>query len=173
MLDAAMRGRQCVVGYEANGGFLLNSDVLREGRVLRALPTRDALIVILSLLLLAQREGKTLSALVAALPPRFTASGLLKDCPTDKSQAILARFTTGNETMDRERLEADIGRGLGEVTKLNRTDGIRATFANGEIIHLRPSGNAPEFRAYTEASAASRAQELNQQVLEVVARLVR
>jgi phosphomannomutase len=35
------------------------------------------------------------------------------------------------------------------------------TVKNDEIIHLRPSGNAPEFRCYTEADTESRAEETN------------
>jgi phosphomannomutase len=171
MLAAAKRGMKCVVGYEANGGFLLNSPVTQDGRTLRALPTRDALLLIISLLLLARREGKTLSQLVATLPPRYTASGLLKECPVEKSQSILARFTTGDEAKDKAALVAAFGGVIGssEVTTINRTDGVRVTFANGEIVHLRPSGNAPEFRCYTEASTEVRADELNNDCMSVIA----
>ena len=49
----------------------------------------------------------------------------------------------------------------GVCTGIDRTDGIRMTFANDEIIHLRPSGNAPEFRCYTEAASEARTMELN------------
>jgi hypothetical protein len=49
---------------------------------------------------------------------------------------------------------------------LDRTDGLRITFENGEIVHLRPSGNAPELRCYTEAASEARAQELNVRCLE-------
>ena len=173
MLDASRRGRRCVVGYEANGGFLLNSPVTHEGRTLRALPTRDAVLVHLSLLLLAKREGRTLSQLVATLPPRYTASGLLRDCPVEASAGILAKFTTGEDAKDRAALAAAFGAILAgsAVASIDRTDGIRATFSNGEILHLRPSGNAPEFRCYTEASGEGRAQELNDRCLEVIARL--
>jgi phosphomannomutase len=31
---------------------------------------------------------------------------------------------------------------------------------SGEIIHLRPSGNAPEFRCYAEAGSHDRATEI-------------
>ena len=173
MLDAARRGLKCVVGYEANGGFLLNSPVSRDGRTLAALPTRDALILIISLLLLARREGKNLSQLVATLPPRYTASGLLKNCPVEKSQAILARFGTGDEAKDQAALVAAFGGvvGANAVTAINRTDGVRVTFANGEIVHLRPSGNAPEFRCYTEASSEARVEALNDACMGVIAGL--
>jgi phosphomannomutase len=170
MLEASAAGSRCVVGYEANGGFLLNSDLARDGRTLRALPTRDAVLPILSLLLFARREGVALSHLVAQLPPRYTASGLLKDCPVEKSQAILARYSAPDEAANRAALERDFP-GLGAVTALDRTDGVRVTFANGEIVHLRPSGNAPEFRCYNEAASEARVGELGARCLEIVRRL--
>jgi phosphomannomutase len=40
------------------------------------------------------------------------------------------------------------------------------TFGNGEVVHLRPSGNAPELRCYTEAGSARRANELNADCIE-------
>jgi phosphomannomutase len=55
------------------------------------------------------------------------------------------------------------------VLNLNATDGLRATFANEEVIHLRPSGNAPELRCYTEAPSARRAAEINVAALNVLA----
>jgi len=36
---------------------------------------------------------------------------------------------------------------------------------NDEVIHLRPSGNAPEMRCYSEANSAERAQSITEQVL--------
>lgn len=173
MMEAAKRGRKCVVGYEANGGFLLNSPVTRDGRVLRQLPTRDAVIVHIGLLLLARHEGRSLSQLVSTLPPRYTASGLLKNCPVEKSAGLLARFTTGDDARDRAAIVGSFGTLVGgaEVEAINRTDGVRITFANGEIIHLRPSGNAPEFRCYTEGSSETRTQELNDRCMAKIAEL--
>jgi hypothetical protein len=40
--------------------------------------------------------------------------------------------------------------------------------ANGDVVHLRPSGNAPELRCYTEASSPEQAQQLLQQTLAVL-----
>jgi phosphomannomutase len=160
MIQAAAAGAKCVVGYEANGGFLLNSDIERDGRHLRALPTRDAVIVMLGVLLLARRQKQTVSQLAATLPARFTASDRLKDFATEKSTAILAGFNSGSEAADKAALEKVFGGICGNVTNLNRTDGLRITFANEEVIHLRPSGNAPEFRCYAEAASDARAGEI-------------
>ena len=168
---ARANGAQRVVGYEANGGFLLNSDLVLDGRKLSALPTRDAVIVILGILLLARSEGKTVSQLAATLPARFTASDRIQNFPTEKSAAIIARFSTGEPAADRHAIESVFGGISGEVTGLDRTDGLRCTFANAEIIHLRPSGNAPELRCYTEAATDARARGMNSAALNILQRL--
>jgi len=169
MLQATAAGARRVVGYEANGGFLLNSDLTDRGRSLRALPTRDAVIVILGILLLAKAERKTVAQLAATLPARFTASDRLKDFATEKSLAILAKFNCGAEAADKAAIEKIFGGMCGLVAGLNRTDGLRITFANEEVIHLRPSGNAPEFRCYAEAGTDARARELTALTLAKIA----
>ena len=160
MIQASIDGAKRVVGYEANGGFLLNSDIEVGGKFLRALPTRDAVIVMLGILLLAKSQKKTVSELAASLPARFTASDRLKNFDTEKSAGILANFNSGSEPADKIEIKKMFGGICGSVTALNRTDGLRITFANEEIIHLRPSGNAPEFRCYAEAATDVRAREI-------------
>ena len=160
MIEASAAGAKRVVGYEANGGFLLNSDLSAGGKTLRALPTRDAVIVILGILLLAKAQGKKISELTASLPARFTASDRIKNFATEKSAAILAKFNSGSEAADKVEIEKVFGGISGKVASLNRVDGLRIIFANEEVIHLRPSGNAPEFRCYTEADTEKRAREM-------------
>jgi len=169
MLQATAGGAKRVVGYEANGGFLLNSDIETGGKKLRALPTRDAVIVMLGILLLAKAQGKTVSQLAASLPARFTASDRLKNFATEKSGAMLATFNTGNETADKAAIEVMFGSIGGRVASLNRTDGLRIVFENEEVIHLRPSGNAPEFRGYAEAATEARAREITAAALAKIA----
>ena len=171
MLQASAAGGKLVVGYEANGGFLLNSDVERDGRQLRALPTRDAIIVVLSILMMAQRLDKRISELVAGLPARSTASDRLQNFAPDKSRAILARFNLGSLAADKQAIESVFRPLCGTVTAIDRLDGLRITFANDEIVHLRPSGNAPEFRCYTEAQTADRASAMNQTTLRLLMNL--
>ena len=160
MIQASDNGAKRVVGYEANGGFLLNSDIAVGGKFLRALPTRDAVIVMLGILLLAKAQSQKISELAASLPARFTASDRLKNFATEKSAAILAKFNSGSEAADKIEIEKMFGKICGAVASLNRTDGLRIVFANEEIIHLRPSGNAPEFRCYAEAANDERAREI-------------
>lgn len=146
-----------VVGYEANGGFLLGSDVERQGLRLTALPTRDAIIVAVSILLESAQQGKPVSELAGDLPRRFTYSDRLKDFPTHISQARLAALNSGDFAADKAAIEDFLAEDFGAVASLDDTDGLRITFASGEIAHLRPSGNAPELRAYTEADTPERA----------------
>jgi mannose-6-phosphate isomerase class I len=40
------------------------------------------------------------------------------------------------------------------------TDGVRIIFKNKDVIHFRPSGNAPEFRCYSNANTQERADEI-------------
>ena len=171
MMAATAAGMQRVVGYEANGGFLIDSDLMIEGRRLGALPTRDAVIVLLGVLLQARREGRTISQLVASLPQRFTSSDRLKEFPVERSRGILQQFQTGNEASNLAAANRIFGPEFGEATGIDRTDGVRVTLVSGEILHLRPSGNAPEFRCYTEAASEARAREMNARALGVLRKL--
>lgn len=166
MIDA---GLTPVVGYEANGGFLLGSDIVRAGRTLSALPTRDAMIVAVTILLAAVEQGKSLFALTEELPARFTHSDRLQAFPTEIAQARIAALYSGNFTQDQAAVETRFGAHFGEVAALDMTDGLRIVFASGEIAHLRPSGNAPELRAYTEADCPQRAAAMNRICMDILA----
>ena len=168
MQQATKSSAKQVVGYEANGGFLIATDVKLGPNVLHALPTRDAFIVHLAILLLARANDQSISQLVACLPQRFTYSNRLKNFPTEISRQKIAQFNTGQTQADMTALEAIFGHLTGSIRSIDTTDGIRATFENDEVIHLRPSGNAPEFRCYTEAATEQRAVNLNQACLQIM-----
>ena len=51
-------------------------------------------------------------------------------------------------------------KGFGAVTKIDALDGVRIFFDNGDIAHLRPSGNAPQLRIYSVADTQERAAEI-------------
>jgi phosphomannomutase len=153
-----------VVGYEANGGFLTGSDITRDGHTLPALPTRDAVIVALAVLVLAREHAVPISGLAALLPQRYTASDRLKDFPTAVAQQRIAALANGGA---RAIGQAFGGMAAGVATT-DQTDGLRITFANGEIVHLRPSGNAPELRCYVEADSPARAAGLVHGCLEIL-----
>jgi phosphomannomutase len=154
-------GGRCVVGYEANGGFLTASPIERIGRTLSPLPTRDAVIVALALLGDARSRGVTVSGLLGQLPPRFTASDRIKAFPTELSRTRIQSLCSGDLARDQIAIESALGPAFGSVAELETTDGLRITFESGEVVHLRPSGNAPELRCYTEADSDMRARQLN------------
>ncbi|MCF7990413.1 MAG: phosphomannomutase [Thiohalocapsa sp.] len=168
MQALSARGVSPVVGYEANGGFLTDSEILRDGKRLAPLPTRDAVIVAVAVLAAAKTAGKPVSALADDLPMRFTYSDRIKDFPVEVSGERLRRFATGDEAADRRALEVVFADHFGPIESVDHTDGVRMGFANGEIAHLRPSGNAPELRAYTEAATAERAREMNALCMEIL-----
>ncbi|RMF74753.1 MAG: phosphomannomutase [Acidobacteria bacterium] len=168
MLAAAGTGAGPVVGWEANGGFLTASPVRLGDASLAPLPTRDALIVILVLLLECRRRGEPLSALVDALPPRFTASNRLRDVPREIAVARLEALLAGGPRAIERELPF-----VGTVRSIDTTDGLRLVLDGDEIVHLRPSGNAPELRAYAEADSRERAVELVRLALDAAARWTR
>lgn len=168
-MDALVaNGSDNVVGYEANGGFLTATDITLDGRTLSALPTRDAVIVPLAILMLAKTFNGSVSELLKQLPQRFTSSDRLKNFPTELSQQRLLPLTGDNIDSNRREAEAILGDVFGDVTAIDNTDGVRITFRSGEVAHLRPSGNAPELRCYNEADSEERAVEMNKTCLEIL-----
>ncbi len=168
MQHALKEGCKLVVGYEANGGFLLGADIESGGKILKALPTRDAIILHLAILLLSIRKKRTISELLEELPQRFTASSRLKDFPTDISKAKIDELYSVGEAKDKRTIQGVFGQYFGIVATTDATDGLRIIFDSGEIVHLRPSGNAPEFRCYTEADTEARAAEMNRICMEIM-----
>ncbi|MEI7730842.1 MAG: hypothetical protein WCO56_14810 [Verrucomicrobiota bacterium] len=229
MEAARAQGRRRVCGWEANGGFLTGSEVERQGRVLTALPTRDALLPILCTLAAMQEQGLTMGQLFDRLPKRFSKAALLKNFPRPISQKIIARFSLANADIrelvispgSRRGNEAEPGisecgtrnaecgtgrgneysairnpqsaisdvrlltstatsadevarivrelssvfsaaHGFDAVAKVNYTDGLRIYFHNGDVAHVRPSGNADELRIYAVADCQERANTIAQ-----------
>jgi len=150
---------QTIVGWEANGGFLTGSAVVKDGRTLSPLPTRDAVLPILSVLYASIERQRSLVELFSELPPRFSKAGLLDDFPREASLEILRRFTPGDFDAIRRELAAFFTPELGfdEVVDIDTLDGVRIRFRNGEIAHIRPSGNAPQLRLYAVADTQERA----------------
>ena len=117
--------------------------------------TRDALLPILCLLSMAREKGCKVSELLPALPARFTASDRLQSFPTASSRRIIAELAASTVAVD-----TLLGGLCGKPTAQDQTDGLRLFLGNDEIVHFRPSGNAPELRCYTEAATPERADAL-------------
>ena len=93
-MEAARRkNKKVVCGWEANGGFLTGSEIQRNDRILRALPTRDAILPILCALFSAHEKGQSLSVRFSGLPRRFSRAALLKQFPRSVSERIVGRFS--------------------------------------------------------------------------------
>jgi len=155
MEQALADGSPSVVGFEANGGFLVGNDLTIGQQTLSALPTRDAVLPALIVLAMARQQGGKVSALLAGLPQRYTASDRLQDFPAERSRALLDSLQC-----DDAAYQSLWGNELGTLAGKDLTDGLRLIFDNGEIVHLRPSGNAPELRCYAEADTMERARTL-------------
>ncbi|MBL4759396.1 MAG: phosphomannomutase, partial [Mariprofundaceae bacterium] len=169
MNNALQQGHSHVVGYEANGGFLTASDICMEARNLTALPTRDAIIVPLAILLMASQKDMSISELLQTLPQRFTSSGRLKNFPTELSEEKLSPLKTDLPEQNIAAASALFSDIFGKVSHIDNTDGVRITFESEEVVHLRPSGNAPELRCYNETNSNERAEAMNQQCMRILA----
>ncbi len=157
----AAAGAALPVGFEANGGFLLGGTATGpEGRTLAPLPTRDAMTPILALLAAAADAGVPLSARVAALPARATASDRLQEVPGTRSGPLLAALAT-----DAGARAALLDGIAAAVAAVDTRDGVRMTLADGDVVHLRASGNAPELRVYAESATPAAAARLIAAVL--------
>jgi phosphomannomutase len=78
----------------------------------------------------------------------------LQDFAVEASRDLLRRLAGSNAALG-ELWGSEFAR----PADIDQTDGLRITLENGEIVHLRPSGNAPELRCYTEADSPQRAEE--------------
>lgn len=155
MQTAIRNGADLVVGYEANGGFLLGSQVLRDNERLSPLPTRDAVLPMLALLCGAKTHMLKMSEIADRLPQRYTASDRIQNFATTTSRSLIAQLR-GND----DQLRNTLAPHAGPVEAIDETDGLRVHFASGDIVHLRPSGNAPELRCYAESTSVSAAKQL-------------
>ena len=74
---------------------------------------------------------------------------LAKPATTDWQQrkATLARFFTPTLGFD-------------DIVRINVLDGVRVYFRNGDVVHLRPSGNAPQLRFYANSDSQARADQI-------------
>jgi len=191
MQAALGKGRRCVCGWEANGGFLTGSDMVRHGHTLTALPTRDAFLPILAVLFAARAQSIPVAELFGRLPKRFSKAALLKNFPRPVAIRMVEHFSPAFPRIKEVTYTADQARatdgagthihlatdesatlcvirdelqgffpesdGFGSIQRLNYVDGVRVMFHNGDVAHVRPSGNADELRIYAVADSQDRA----------------
>ncbi|QDH13416.1 phosphomannomutase [Formicincola oecophyllae] len=167
MTELTKAGQGPVVGYEANGGFLTAEALphpTRDGS-LAPLPTRDAVLPLLCGLMAAHENKLPLSAYFKKACQRVTVSDRIQNKPREESlgliQALRAEPAGHLEKMG---LTAQCG----ALVDTNELDGHRMTFSSGDVVHLRPSGNAPELRIYIESDSAQKAEQLLANVLKAL-----
>ncbi|MCL6708687.1 phosphomannomutase [Pseudomonas sp. R2.Fl] len=154
-MDAALAdGRSGVMGFEANGGLMLASEFRVEGRTIGPLPTRDSFLPALAALSLASMRKLPLSRIVDDFSLPVAVADRLENYPTEKSVALMAHLRSSPENLQ------GFLSPIGTVASTTDIDGLRVTFADGGVIHFRPSGNAPEMRCYVEAGTETEAKEL-------------
>jgi phosphomannomutase len=162
MQSAADAGETAIVGFEANGGTLTGSDFTVAGGTLKALPTRDSFLPALATLSLVAKAKQPLSRIVADHPLAFAAADRLENFPVETSAALMAHLRASDDN-----LSAFLAP-IGSVAAKSDIDGLRVTLEDGRIIHLRPSGNAPEMRCYVEAPDEQTASHLLTQGLDFI-----
>lgn len=155
---AAMEGGGKVVGYEANGGFLLGFAAQGPAGELAPLVTRDCTLPLLAVLYASRTGG--IAARVAQEPPVVTVADRLQEVEQSKSRPLLEAWQADADA--RAAFLAPLGK---EEARLDLTDGLRMVLTDGDVIHVRPSGNAPELRLYIETKDQASAEALLAQAL--------
>jgi phosphomannomutase len=112
--------------------------------------------------LLASKE-LGIKAKVDSLPKRQTSSDRIQNFATATSLMIIEQGAK-----EPQGLINKLGFAHHRVQCVDTTDGLRMELTNGAVIHLRPSGNAPELRCYAEASDNETAQSYVRQTLAKV-----
>ncbi|WP_170161227.1 phosphohexomutase domain-containing protein [Methylocaldum marinum] len=129
METARARGKRAVCGWEANGGFLTGSDISKNGRILKALPTRDAVLPIVAVLSSSREKGVGLAELFASLPKRYSRAALLKQFPRPVGLEIVRRFSPSDPAIGEVRFSS-------QGASLLNAEGREVQAADAEIQAL-------------------------------------
>lgn len=159
---AAIEGKS-VVGFEANGGFLVGGDIALGSGVLTRLPTRDALLPIIAVLAAAKGRGVPVSRLADEMPSRVMKADRLTNIAPEIGKALVARLAVSEE----ER--AGFGAKLARPRSIDTTDGTRLVTEDDIVVHFRQSGNAPELRCYVETDRAETTEAVLAAMMEKLA----
>lgn len=100
------------------------------------------------------------------VPSRYTCSDRLQNFPSEQSAKLLQSLQH-----NAQQAKQIMAPHAGEIVESNVLDGLRLSFSNGDIVHLRPSGNAPELRCYAESDTQLNAKLLCDDCLGRVMRL--
>ena len=129
---------------------------------LPTLMTRDAVLPILAVL--EASKTSDVAAFVARQPARFTVAGRLQEIDLQTVAAFI-------EDLRQSQIKRDtfLG-GLGsDCVGIDETDGLRMTLEDARVVHMRPSGNAPEMRLYVEAGSKDGANDTLSALMPILA----
>lgn len=139
-----MKETGAVIGGEGNGGVIYPAS--HYGR--------DALVGVALFLTLLAKSGKKVSELKKSYPAYAIAKNKIELTPSIDVDAILDAV--------KERFSNEV------ITDI---DGVKIDFADS-WVHLRKSNTEPIIRIYSEASTMEKADELAQQIKDVIASMV-
>lgn len=91
-----------------------------------------------------------------------------QDCNGDRVENVSEHQTTHLFKVRRELQQVfSVEAGFSPVKMTDYTDGVRIRFANDDVAHIRPSGNADELRIYSVSDSEARAEDIcNQAIAE-------
>jgi len=135
-----MKSTNAVIGGEGNGGIIYPAS--HYGR--------DALVGIALFLTQLAKSGKKTSQLRASYPTYFMAKQKIELTPQTNVDAILDKIASKFRDLD-----------------INTIDGVKIDWPE-KWVHLRKSNTEPIIRIYSEASSLKLANELAQQIIDIV-----
>jgi phosphomannomutase len=113
-------------------------------------------------------------AISSAILARLVPAGDTVEVEFDAAGQVVARDRLGGSPSSLAVPEADGWRerratlarlfapafGFDDIVRINVLDGVRIHFANGDVAHVRPSGNAPQLRIYSNSDSQARADRI-------------
>jgi phosphomannomutase len=79
--------------------------------------------------------------------------------PMSLASAVASEWRERKATLENYFTRAE---GFDDIERLNVLDGVRIYFVNGDVAHVRPSGNAPQLRIYANGDSQARADRIVQ-----------
>lgn len=140
-----MKATNAIIGGEGNGGVIYPES--HYGR--------DALVGIALFLSHLAHEKKKVSELRATYPSYYMAKNRIDLTPDIDVDAILEKVKE-----------------LYKNEQLNDIDGVKIDFSD-KWVHLRKSNTEPIIRIYSEASTQEAAEEIGQEIISAIRRLIR
>lgn len=137
---------------------------VRLGDVFAALPARHGAAGLIDGVL--PEKSRALVAAIAPPEPRIVAAvfgyGRPRFIDTDGVEAEASDDVTRRLESLRTWMGSHFGalQGFGAIARIEFLDGMRTLFDNHDVVHIRPSGNAPQLRVYALADSEARARTI-------------